>query len=114
MDPPRASSSCRPRRKNKKKKTVTQQVGPTSIHDVPDGLLKMVLLRVDSTASLVRAASTCKRWRYVIAGGAAFLRLARALHPPPAIVGHYHLDRDPTEFVPSSSLNRSADAASRF
>jgi hypothetical protein len=116
MDPPRASSSCRPRRKNKKKKTVTQQVGPTSIHDVPDGLLKLVLLRLDSTALLVRAASTCKRWRYVIAGddgGANFLRLARALHPPPAIVGHYHLDRDPTGFVPSSS-NRSADAASRF
>jgi hypothetical protein len=73
--------------------------GPASIHDVPDDLLRLILLRLDSVW-LARAALTCKRWRGIV-GGAAFLRLSRALHPP-AIAGHYHLCAETKEFIPSS------------
>lgn len=94
----------RRRRRRKTKKTVAA----ASIHYVPDDLLKLILLRLDSPLWLIRAASTCKRWRSAIAGadeGAAFLRLARSLHPP-AVVGHYHdqpsLKDTTITFVPSS------------
>jgi hypothetical protein len=77
-----------------------------SIHDVPDDLLRLMLLRLDSPLWLVRAAATCKRWRRVVAAdGGAFFRLARSLHPP-TVVGHYHLEpfthSSSVSFVPSS------------
>lgn len=72
-----------------------------TIHNVSDKLLTLILLRLDSSASLVRAAATCKRWRAIIAGSADFLRLSRALHRP-AIAGHYHLDKHPADFVPAA------------
>ncbi|CAN6338726.1 unnamed protein product [Urochloa humidicola] len=52
-----------------------------------DGLV-LVLERVDSHVSLVRAAAVCRRWRRVIAD-AAFLRRYRSHHAP-AVAGYYH------------------------
>ncbi|TVU49072.1 hypothetical protein EJB05_00363, partial [Eragrostis curvula] len=55
------------------------------VDDVPDDQLERILLRLDSPICLIRAASTCKRWRgVVVAGdcGGAFLRRARSLHSP--------------------------------
>lgn len=75
--------------------------GPASIHDVPDDLLRLILLRLDSSVWIPRAASTCKRWCGMIAADDGFLRLFRALHPP-AIAGHNHLCAETKGFIPSS------------
>ncbi|CAN6338727.1 unnamed protein product [Urochloa humidicola] len=50
--------------------------------------LGLVLERVDSHVSLVRAAAVCRRWRRAVAD-AAFLRRYRSLHAPPA-AGYFH------------------------
>ncbi|CAL5092750.1 unnamed protein product [Urochloa decumbens] len=52
-----------------------------------DDALRLVLERVDSHVSLVRAAAVCRRWRRAIAD-AAFLRRYRSLHAPP-VAGYY-------------------------
>ncbi|RCV09811.1 hypothetical protein SETIT_2G059400v2 [Setaria italica] len=52
---------------------------------LPDAILELVLLRLDSPLCL-RAASTCKRWRRIIASDAF-----RALHGSPhAVAGSYY------------------------
>ncbi|CAN6356726.1 unnamed protein product [Urochloa humidicola] len=53
-----------------------------------DDALSLVLERVDSHVSLVRAAAVCKRWRRAVAD-AGFLRRYRSLHAP-AVAGYYH------------------------
>ncbi|CAN6356716.1 unnamed protein product, partial [Urochloa humidicola] len=50
-----------------------------------DDVLRLVLERVDSHVSLIRAAAVCRRWRRAIAD-AAFLRRYRSLHAP-AVAG---------------------------
>ncbi|KAL6642689.1 hypothetical protein ACP70R_020870 [Stipagrostis hirtigluma subsp. patula] len=78
----------------------------TSIGDVPDDLLELVLLRVRSAALLLRAAAACRRWRHVVAG-AGFLPRFRSLHGPQAfVVGHFCATTPPggleiLDFVPS-------------
>ncbi|CAN6348223.1 unnamed protein product [Urochloa humidicola] len=52
-----------------------------------DDVLLLVLERVDSHVSLIRAAAVCRRWRRAIAD-AAFLRRYRSLHAP-AVAGGY-------------------------
>ncbi|CAN6329603.1 unnamed protein product [Urochloa humidicola] len=52
-----------------------------------DDVLDLVLERVDSYVSLIRAAAVCRRWRRAIAD-AAFLRRYRSLHAP-AVAGGY-------------------------
>ncbi|CAN6361525.1 unnamed protein product [Urochloa humidicola] len=83
----------------------------TSIHDVPDELLELVLLRVPTTLCLFRAAATCKSWRRVVAG-AGFLSRFRSLHGPCLLLGHYCVNakdmddgitRLKAEFIPSPS-----------
>ncbi|CAL5092746.1 unnamed protein product [Urochloa decumbens] len=69
-----------------------------------DDVLGLVLERVDSQVSLIRAAAVCRRWRRAIAD-AAFLRRYRSLHAP-SVAGEYHngawrSDEGPV-FVPSS------------
>ncbi|KAL6846358.1 hypothetical protein ACP4OV_023806 [Aristida adscensionis] len=61
---------------------------PTSVHDVPSHLLELILLRLDSPTSLLRAAAACKRWCRVVAD-TAFLSRFRSLHTP-YVAGHYH------------------------
>ncbi|KAE8807157.1 hypothetical protein D1007_16571 [Hordeum vulgare] len=63
--------------------------GPTGVHQIPDHLLELVLLRVGSSVALVRAAFTCKRWRRLVAD-TAFLARFRSLHPA-HVPGHYHV-----------------------
>ncbi|CAL4897581.1 unnamed protein product [Urochloa decumbens] len=72
-----------------------------------DDVLRLVLERVDSRVSLIRAAAVCRRWRRAIAD-AAFLRRYRSLHGP-AVAGYYHNERISLRwrdgrpaFVPSS------------
>ncbi|KAF8711597.1 hypothetical protein HU200_029048 [Digitaria exilis] len=79
-------------------------VGETSttstVHDVPDHVLELILLRLDASACLVRAASACKRWCRVVAG-AGFLKRFRLLHVP--VMGYYHNYSDlPVFQVPAS------------
>ncbi|CAL4905618.1 unnamed protein product [Urochloa decumbens] len=72
-----------------------------------DDVLGLVLERVDSHVSLIRAAAVCRRWRRAIAD-AAFLRRYRSLHAP-LVAGYYRNEQHtltwshvrPT-FVPSS------------
>ncbi|CAN6352142.1 unnamed protein product [Urochloa humidicola] len=53
----------------------------TSIHDIFDDTLELILLRIPSPVVLVRAAATCKLWRRVI-GAAGFLRRFRRRNGP--------------------------------
>ncbi|TVU49075.1 hypothetical protein EJB05_00366, partial [Eragrostis curvula] len=98
----------RRRHRNKKKAGVADGVKETSVDDVPDDLLEQILLRLDFPIFLIRAASTCKRWRGVIVSGdngGAFLHRARSLHPP-TVAGHYHTPghwNSPIEFIPTWS-----------
>ncbi|PAN35184.1 hypothetical protein PAHAL_6G187500 [Panicum hallii] len=55
----------------------------TSIHDVPEDLLEVILLRVSSPVCLALAGAACKLWRRVVAG-ARFAGLYRScMRPPP-------------------------------
>ncbi|CAL4898290.1 unnamed protein product [Urochloa decumbens] len=53
-----------------------------------DDGLGLILERVGSHVSLIRAAAVCRRWRRAIAD-AAFLRRFRSLHAPP-VAGYFH------------------------
>ncbi|CAN6334664.1 unnamed protein product, partial [Urochloa humidicola] len=55
-----------------------------------DDALGLVLERVGSHVSLIRAAAVCKRWRRAIAD-AAFLRRFHSLHAPP-VAGYFQND----------------------
>ncbi|CAL5064884.1 unnamed protein product [Urochloa decumbens] len=77
----------------------------STVHDVPDHVLEMILLGLDSSVCLLRAASACRRWRRVVAD-AGFLDRFRLLR---AIPGHYasRLSRNGSPvFVPSSTQQR--------
>ncbi|CAN6329608.1 unnamed protein product [Urochloa humidicola] len=68
-----------------------------------DDALGLVLERVDSHVSLIRAAAVCKRWHRAIAK-ASFLRRYRSLHAP-AVAGYYEnaaRRNDGPVFVPLS------------
>ncbi|KAL6611314.1 hypothetical protein ACP70R_039242 [Stipagrostis hirtigluma subsp. patula] len=76
---------------------------PTSIHDIPDKLLEVILRHVTSPRWSIHAAATCRRWRRIFTG----LRFrSNFFHLPPYVAGHYHLLRTPSgghpTFVPSS------------
>ncbi|BAT07462.1 Os09g0323400 [Oryza sativa Japonica Group] len=79
--------------------------------DLPDDLVELILLRLASTVYLIRAASTCKQWRRIVAAAdAGFLRRFRSLHAP-AIAGYYYNSEKFTSFAPSSpSASASAPA----
>ncbi|CAO1939555.1 unnamed protein product [Urochloa humidicola] len=59
--------------------------------DVNDDILLLILQKIDSPVSLVRAASTCKRWHAIIAD-AGFLRRFRSVHASPLVAGDYFND----------------------
>lgn len=100
-----------------KEKTKAKQSRPaaaaTTVHDIPDHVLTLILLQLDSSATLLRAAAACKLWCRIIVD-AGFLTRFRALHAP-CVAGHYHaFDPDWVEygsppitgtpvFLPSSS-----------
>ncbi|TVU49077.1 hypothetical protein EJB05_00368, partial [Eragrostis curvula] len=74
------------------------------------------LLRLDAPLWLIRAASACKQWRRAVAGaddGAAFLRLARSLHPP-TVVGRYLRNGGSVTFVHSSPRPLLPPVSDRF
>uniref|UniRef100_A0A0D9XCP2 F-box domain-containing protein n=1 Tax=Leersia perrieri TaxID=77586 RepID=A0A0D9XCP2_9ORYZ len=93
------------RRRNRRragKKPITAAT-TTSIDDLPDHLLEAILLRLGpSSATLIRAAYACKRWRRVVTV-AGFLPTFRAVHGPRhRVAGHYHaID---AYYAPSSTL----------
>ena len=97
----------RQRSKNKHKTASRSDIpsGPTTVHQVPDHLLELVLLRVGSSVALVRAAFTCKRWRRLVAD-TAFLARFRSLHAA-HVAGHYHVvDRPYREKLPPDGNNQ--------
>nr|TKW29241.1 hypothetical protein SEVIR_3G383400v2 [Setaria viridis] len=71
----------------------------TTIHDISDDLLEVVLLHIPSTAGVIRAAATCKLWRRVI-GDAGFRRRFRRLNGPHILGHYYYYERSGTEFLP--------------
>ncbi|KAF8692161.1 hypothetical protein HU200_039762 [Digitaria exilis] len=87
---------------------------PKSILDVPDDLLRLIFLRLDSPLWLIRTASTCKQFRHaIVSAGGAFLRLAATLHLP-AIVGHYDNHRGRrVMFEPTSPSSAPIDVGRR-
>ncbi|CAN6334635.1 unnamed protein product [Urochloa humidicola] len=88
-----------PERSRAGETSTSKPTGATSIHDLPDDLLELALLRIRSSVCLVRAAAACKLWRHVLAGAAASLR---RLDPPPHVLGHYYDNHGRTAvFVPS-------------
>ncbi|XP_044963161.1 uncharacterized protein LOC123419838 [Hordeum vulgare subsp. vulgare] len=105
-------SRCNYTRRRKKRASPSTPSGPTGVHHLPDHLLELVLLRVGTPVALLRAASTCKRWRRLIfTDDEAFLaRLRRSLGAA-RVPGHYHVDdgNNGHVFVPdtdSSALDR--------
>lgn len=75
-----------------------------SIDGIPDAILELIFLRIDSHFSLLDASSTCKRWRRVVAE-AGFLRQFRSLHGPPVAGVYYQRSAGSRniEFEPSSA-----------
>ncbi|CAN6210414.1 unnamed protein product [Urochloa humidicola] len=130
------NSKTRQRRRNKGTKPTKSKCasrneqqparGPTSVHDIPDHLLELILRRLRTSACLLRAAAACKRWCRAITGTGF---LSRCLHARSYIAGHYHaFDPDWVDhgappvtanpaFIPSpssSSLGAAAVDARRF
>ncbi|GJM99071.1 hypothetical protein PR202_ga16136 [Eleusine coracana subsp. coracana] len=58
------------------------------LQSMPVDIQEHILLQLDSPICLLRASSTCKLWRRLIAG-TVFLQRFRSLHRPP-VVGYYH------------------------
>ncbi|CAN6352148.1 unnamed protein product [Urochloa humidicola] len=56
-----------------------------------DDILVLILHRIDSPASLIRAASTCKQWHAIISS-AAFLRRFRSARSSSLVAGDYFND----------------------
>ncbi|XP_048566579.1 uncharacterized protein LOC125546373 [Triticum urartu] len=81
--------------------------GPTTLHDIPDKLLKLILLYLTSPHWLVRAAATCKRWRRIIVDANFLSEIGSIPHSSSLVAGHYHNHTAPVDgrclsFVPSS------------
>ncbi|KAF7058567.1 hypothetical protein CFC21_065592 [Triticum aestivum] len=82
---------------------------PTTLHDIPDKLLKIILLYLLASPHwLVRAAATCKRWRRIVVERHFFMCDIPATNPSSLVAGHYHNHTSPVNgrrliFVPSSS-----------
>ncbi|CAN6162320.1 unnamed protein product [Urochloa humidicola] len=116
----RRDKDNKPKSKKASKNEQQPATGPTSVHDVPDNVLELILLRLRSSACLLRAAAACKRWRRVITSTGF---LSRCLHARSYVAGHYHafdpewvdhgsppITSNPA-FIPSpSSLGAAVDA----
>ncbi|CAL5080903.1 unnamed protein product [Urochloa decumbens] len=88
----------RRRRKMTKQQDRKMEQPVTSFDGLSDDLLELVLLGLDWSVSLTRAAATCRRWRRIVADAdGAFLRRFRSLHHAPPPVGHFYyaVDADP-------------------
>ena len=100
-DAPKAPKPTEESRNNDEEPPVggaTASTTTTTVHDVPDDVLELVLLRLVSSVCLVRAASACKRWCRVVAD-AGFLARFRLLRVP-RILGPYLNCGDTPVFVP--------------
>ncbi|KAG8056413.1 hypothetical protein GUJ93_ZPchr0002g24140 [Zizania palustris] len=102
----------RRRLRRQRRDAVIAAVATSTVEDVPDHVLQVILLRVDSSSSLIRAAASCRRWRRVVAD-ASFLHSFRSLHGTHRVAGRYHtidpiyeppLPRGNFVFLPSTSL----------
>ncbi|OEL38934.1 hypothetical protein BAE44_0000047 [Dichanthelium oligosanthes] len=56
---------------------------------IPDDVLELIFLRLDSPLCLLSAATTCKQWRRIVAG-AGFLRRFHSFNGPPPVAGIYY------------------------
>ncbi|TVU39420.1 hypothetical protein EJB05_12838, partial [Eragrostis curvula] len=92
--------------RNKSKMSLRKESSPpmpTTVHDIPDKLLELILLNLTSPLWIIRAAATCRRWRRIVSRH-LFLGILRH-HPPDAAGYYYPLPQSggsPT-FVPASS-----------
>ncbi|PNT64392.1 hypothetical protein BRADI_4g28081v3, partial [Brachypodium distachyon] len=87
------------RASSRRGKTWDQRRRP--VQDIPEHLFELVLLRLDSSLWLIRAAAVCLRWRRAGAD-AGFLRLFRTLHPP-HVIGHCYTVDPYYDMPPRSS-----------
>ncbi|CAN6162304.1 unnamed protein product [Urochloa humidicola] len=84
---------------NRRRRWVKPMAAPKpTVHDVPNHVLELILLCLDSSVCLVRAASACKRWRRVVAD-VGFQRRFRCL-----VLGHYVYGPGVPVFVPSPTI----------
>uniref|UniRef100_A0A0D9XCI2 F-box domain-containing protein n=1 Tax=Leersia perrieri TaxID=77586 RepID=A0A0D9XCI2_9ORYZ len=74
------------RRRRHKNKAYKKSKGETTINDLPDDLLDLILLRVDSPLCLVRATFACKRFFRLIADE----RFGSPAGGRPVVLGHYY------------------------
>ncbi|KAI5018535.1 hypothetical protein ZWY2020_043423 [Hordeum vulgare] len=100
-----ASSDGRRRRgKKSKAKKKKKEAGPTTVQDLPDHLLELILARIGPSPCLVRAAAACKRWCRVVGNPGFFARFG-PVHAQAPYVGDYHaVQGGQPLFVPSSPL----------
>ncbi|CAL5080899.1 unnamed protein product [Urochloa decumbens] len=93
----------RHRRKMTKQQDRKMEQPMTSVDDLSDDLLELVLLGLDWSVSLTRAAVTCRRWRRIVADAdGAFLRRFRSLHHAPPPVGHFYYADQQAPVAPAS------------
>ncbi|CAN6217289.1 unnamed protein product [Urochloa humidicola] len=97
----------------RKRKRLPAGTGTSSIHDLNDDLLELVILGLDSPKCLIRAAATCKHWRRIVTntGGAFVHRFAIGTFysinlDTPCSYGRFHVwpNADPCSF-PHQNLN---------
>uniref|UniRef100_A0A453KLU7 F-box domain-containing protein n=1 Tax=Aegilops tauschii subsp. strangulata TaxID=200361 RepID=A0A453KLU7_AEGTS len=79
---------------------------PTTLHEVPDKLLELILLHLSSPLWLIHAAATCKRWRRIIVDRRFLCNISNS-DPSSVVAGDYHNHASPVDgrrhvFVPSS------------
>lgn len=72
---------------NKRRRRSSSGTGTNTTLHIPDELLELILLSLDSPVELIHAASACKRWCRVVAD-AGFLRRFQSTHQLP-IAGRY-------------------------
>ncbi|CAL5080910.1 unnamed protein product [Urochloa decumbens] len=60
----------------------------SAMESIPNDMLELILLHVDSQVSLLRAAATCKRWRRIVTDE-VFLSRFGSLHKLPVLAGCY-------------------------
>ncbi|CAN6166034.1 unnamed protein product [Urochloa humidicola] len=73
----------------------------TTVNDIPNKLLELILLHLTSPVWIIHAAAVCRRWRCILTSSTFLYQQ----HPLP-VVGHYHPQSPsgsgPLLFVPSS------------
>ncbi|KAK3133096.1 hypothetical protein QOZ80_6AG0532120 [Eleusine coracana subsp. coracana] len=89
------------RRRRRKKQILPARKPPTTVNDVPDSLMKLIIDLLKSHVCFIRAAAVCTRWRRIASTRSITLR-DWYRHDFNSCIGYYHIV-DPTFSSPPGS-----------